>query len=337
MHALFRILLATASLLLGGAAVAGAGQSPPTPPGNDDCLACHGDPDVKRANGTLVAVDAPAFAASRHGQSACVGCHADLAAVTEFPHPDTLKKATCAGCHDIVRATYDDSIHAKAREQSGLNVAPACTNCHGSHDIRGKTDPKSRVFHTQVPATCGVCHEGIKRRYEMGAHAAALNRGDPRAPVCADCHTAHAIQRVDSDRSRLGATAECGSCHLSVVESFTRTFHGKVTQLGSARAAACADCHGAHDILPASNAASTVAPTNLQTTCSKCHPGANARFVRYDPHPNPRNYERSAVLWWANRFYWVLIPGCFGFFGLHSLLWFLRARQESRAHKSGRA
>ena len=35
------------------------------------------------------------------------------------------------------------------------------------------------------------------------------------------------------------------------------------------------------------------------------------------------------MLWWANRFYWVLIPGCFGFFGLHSLLWFWRSRKDA--------
>jgi hypothetical protein len=266
---------------------------------------------------------------------ACVDCHADLATLAEFPHPDTLKKVNCASCHDAVGATYHDSIHARAREKSGLNVAPACADCHGKHDIRGKEDLKGRVSHAQVPATCGACHDGIKTKYDAGVHGAALKSGDSRAPVCADCHTAHAIQRADTDASRLRATAECGSCHASVVESFTRTFHGKVTQLGSARAAACADCHGAHDILRASNPASTVSPKNLQTTCGKCHQGANASFVQYDPHPNPRDYTRSATLWWANRFYWLLIPGCFGFFGLHSVLWFWRSRKEARTPKDG--
>jgi hypothetical protein len=266
---------------------------------------------------------------------ACVDCHADLAALTEFPHPDTLKRVNCASCHEGVGVTYHDSIHAKGRERSGLTVSPACADCHGRHDIRAKSDPISRVAHAQVPATCGSCHEGIKRRYEAGVHAVALKKGDAKAPVCVDCHTAHAIQRVDTEAARLGATAECGSCHGAVVESFARTFHGKVTQLGSARAAACADCHGAHDILRASNAASTVSPRNLQTTCGKCHQGANASFVQYDPHPNPRDYTRSATLWWANRFYWLLIPGCFGFFGLHSLLWFWRSRKEARTPKDG--
>ena len=108
-----------------------------------------------------------------------------------------------------------------------------------------------------------------------------------------------------------------------------------MTQLGSGRAAACADCHGAHDILPKANQASSVSPKNLPATCRKCHQGANASFVQYDPHPNPRDYTRSATLWWANRFYWLLIPGCFGFFGLHSLLWYWRSRREARARKDG--
>ncbi|MEO8256480.1 MAG: cytochrome c3 family protein [Acidobacteriota bacterium] len=333
MRTLFSVLLIAAGLLLGEAPLAVAGQSSPQPPANDDCLVCHGDPEVKRANGTPVAVNGPAFAASRHGPMACVDCHADLATTTEFPHPEALKKVDCASCHGDIGATYRDSIHARAREQSGLNVAPACADCHGRHDILGKADPKSRVAHAQVPVTCGVCHDGIRRRYEMSAHAVALKQADPRAPVCSDCHTAHAIRRTDTDASRLGATAECGACHQSVAEAFTRTFHGKVTQLGSAGAAACANCHGAHDILPASDPASTVSPQKLQATCGSCHEGANASFVQYDPHPDPRDYQRSAALWWANRFYWVLIPGCFGFFGVHSLLWFWRAKRDARANQ----
>jgi hypothetical protein len=336
MRALFRALLTTACLYQGLAAVDSAAQPPPKPPASDDCLACHGDPDTKRANGTPVAVDATVLRASGHGKVECVACHADLAAVTDFPHPDTLKKVNCAACHDAIGMTYHDSIHARARERSGLNVAPACADCHGRHDILAKTDPKSRVYHAQVPATCGSCHEGITRLYNTGVHAAALKKGDPHAPVCSDCHTAHAIQRTDTDASRLGATAGCGSCHGSVAEAFTRTFHGKVTQLGSAAAAACADCHGPHNILPASDAASTVSAKNLQVTCGRCHQGANARFVQYDPHPDPRDYKRSAALWWANRFYWVLIPGCFGFFGLHSALWFWRSRRDARVQKGAR-
>src|SRR6185295_13942727 len=105
MRTLFRALLMTACLVTGSAGAADAQTAAPKAPANDDCLACHGDPDVKRANGTGVAVDAPALAASKHGPTTCVGCHADLAAVTDFPHPDTLKRVNCASCHDAVGAT----------------------------------------------------------------------------------------------------------------------------------------------------------------------------------------------------------------------------------------
>jgi hypothetical protein len=182
-----------------------------------------------------------------------------------------------------------------------------------------------------VPATCGRCHVGIKERYDRGIHAAVLKQGNARAPGCADCHTAHAIQRADTDKWRLSVTAECGTCHASVVESFRRTFHGKVTEMGFGRVAACADCHGAHDILPASDAASMVSRGRLVQTCSKCHQGVNERFIQYDPHPDPRNFTRSPLLWWINRFYTVLIAGCFGFFGLHSLLWFRRSAKDRRS------
>lgn len=333
MSTLLRFAATTFGLVLGCAAAAGAGQAPAAP-ANDDCLACHGDPAAARANGSLVAVDAPTLAASKHGPLACVACHADLAALAEFPHADKLQKVNCASCHDNVGATFHDSIHARARERSGLNVAPTCASCHGKHDILGKADPKSRVAHAQVPATCGTCHDGIKARFDTSVHATALAKGDAKAPVCSDCHTAHNIQRADAEGSRLRSANQCGSCHAGVAAGFARTFHGKASLLGSGVAATCASCHKAHDILPASNPQSSIAPQNLMTTCSSCHQGVSARFVQYDPHPNPDDYERSAVLWWANRFYWVLIPGCFGFFGLHSLLWFWRAKKDAHARRA---
>jgi hypothetical protein len=314
---------------------AGAEQSaaaPPTPkpPANEDCLACHGDHDAKRDDGRSIAVDASAFEQSTHGPLSCVDCHADLATLTEFPHASKLQRVSCGSCHDDIASKYHDSIHAWAKEKAGLVGAPACANCHGTHDIRPHTDTTSRVFRTRVPETCGSCHAGINEKFAAGVHAAALKKNDTRAPSCADCHTAHTIRRVDTDAWRLKVTGECGTCHAQVVDSFRRTFHGKVTELGFTSVAACADCHGAHDILPASNPQSMVAKARLVETCGKCHQGANARFVAYDPHPNPGDYRRSPVLWWANRFYWVLIPGCFGFFGLHSALWFWRARKDGK-------
>ena len=316
-------------------ALPAAGGQSDKPPANEDCLACHGDATAKREDGRSMGVDPALFEASAHGPMACVDCHADLSKLKEFPHADKLAKVECGSCHDDVRSQYRDSIHAYGKEKVGLVGAPACADCHGKHDIKPRADLTSRVYHTRIPATCGSCHAGIKDHFDTSIHAAALKKGDSKAPACADCHTAHTIKRADTDAWRLSVTAECGSCHAEVVDSFRRTFHGKVTELGFTRVASCADCHGAHDILPARDARSTVSKARLVETCGKCHQGANERFIKYDPHPNPRDYNRSAVLWWANRFYWVLIPGCFGFFGLHSALWFWRAARERRRKGGG--
>ncbi len=320
------VLCVVAACLFSTAAA--AGQSAPKPPANEDCLVCHGEADAKRADGRTIALDTKHFEASIHGPLGCVDCHAD--AGKEMPHPDKLAKVACGSCHDDVAGKYRDSMHSWAKEKAGLIGAPACADCHGTHDIMPHTAKTSRVYRDRIPETCGSCHAGVRDKYETGVHAAALKKGAPSAPVCVDCHQTHAITRTDTDAYRLSVTAECGTCHAKVVDSFRRTFHGKVTELGFSRVAACADCHGAHNILPASNPASTISTARLVSTCGKCHQGANEQFVKYDPHPNPQNYSRSAVLWWANRFYWVLIPGCFGFFGLHSALWFWRAARERR-------
>jgi hypothetical protein len=321
----FRLGVSVAAVLV-ASTVAAADQSTAKAPGNDDCLICHGEADAKRADGRSIAVDVKVLEASIHGSLSCVDCHAD--AGKELPHPDKLAKAACGSCHDDVAGKYHDSIHAWAKEKAGLVVAPSCADCHGKHDITPHTVKTSRVYRDHVPATCGTCHAGIREKYDAGIHAASLKKGNGNAPVCVDCHTTHSIQRTDTDKWRLSVTSECGTCHARVVDSFRRTFHGKVTEMGFTRVAACADCHGAHDILPPSDSASMVSKARLVETCGRCHAGASERFVQYDPHPDPSNRARGAVLWWANRFYWLLIPGCFGFFGLHSLLWYLRSRKN---------
>jgi nitrate/TMAO reductase-like tetraheme cytochrome c subunit len=319
------------------AAVAGAQPQAVKPPANDDCLACHGDADAKRENGASIAVDGKVFEASKHGPLACVDCHKDLATVTDFPHPDKLARVDCATCHDAEGAKYHDSIHSWAKEKAGLTaVAPACADCHGKHDIRGTDDKAARVFRANIPATCGSCHQGVLAKYGQGVHAAQRAAGNDKAPVCIDCHTAHSVRRIDTDAARLGVTAECGTCHAESMRTYRDTFHGQVTRLGFVRVATCADCHGAHDIYPKSDARSMVNAANRLTTCRKCHADANANFALYDPHADRHDKARSASLYYTGRFMDGLLLAVFSFFGVHTLLWLGRGLKEKRtARKHG--
>ena len=371
----------------------------PKPPANDDCLACHGDASAVRADGRSVAVAPEAFTGSVHGGLglACVDCHADLATLTELPHADKLKPATCTTCHEApvtqfmtsahamartggnakaatcadchgahditpssdptsrtyhlnvaatcgachgpsggrggapaVLAHFTDSIHGQALARQGLVVAPNCASCHGAHDIKAKSDPASRVHRGTVVETCTTCHAGIRPAYEGGVHAQAVKAGNAKAPVCADCHTAHDIGSVTTDRWQLGIIRECGTCHVQSLRTYRDTFHGKATDLGFTRIAKCADCHGAHDILPASNPRSMVSAERRLTTCQQCHPSANANFSRYDPHADPHDRERNPGLHYATLFMKTLLGSVFAFFGIHTLLWFPRSLQARR-------
>jgi nitrate/TMAO reductase-like tetraheme cytochrome c subunit len=367
-------------------------------PTADDCLACHDDATLKRANGTPLTVPKAAFAASVHGQLNCVDCHADLAHA-ELPHPEKLAKVDCASCHadevalykqsahaaaraggaeiaatctschgthDIrgskdpqsrtyhfniaatcaachgnkdviakghiaagdVATPFADSIHGRGLSRSGLLVAPTCSDCHGPHDIRRKSDPASRVSLANTAATCGKCHEGIALQFAGSVHSSVLAKGNNGAPSCQTCHTAHAIGQAGNAEWQLSVVSQCGTCHEDKLKTYRDTFHGKATKLGFRAVATCADCHGNHRILPASDPASPIARANLVQTCGKCHANASASFVQYDPHADKHNPERNAGLFYASKMMQGLLFGTFGFFGLHTLLWLVRSLKE---------
>jgi nitrate/TMAO reductase-like tetraheme cytochrome c subunit len=236
-----------------------------------------------------------------------------------------------------VFAKYHDSIHGKALEKSGLLVSAKCTDCHGNHDIRRKSDPASGVYRANIPATCGKCHGGIQTLYASGIHGSKLAAGDPRVPVCASCHTAHEIRRTDADAWKLDVLAECGSCHEQSLATYRDTFHGQVTRLGFARVASCSDCHGAHDVYPKADARSSISPEHRVATCRKCHPAASASFAGYDPHADKHDAQRNPALYWTARFMQLLLLGVFVFFGLHTSLWFQRSLRKDPPIKPKKA
>jgi hypothetical protein len=307
-----------------------------------DCASCHSDEtDLHKLSvHAHVRPDGAPVAT-------CASCHGthDIRATTD-PESRThhLKVAqTCAACHDdprlVARGTmrrqvaqaFNDSIHGTVLEKSGLVVAPTCTTCHGSHDVRHHDDPASPVARTRVADTCGKCHQGVAQEFHGGVHAAMLRSGAADAPACQTCHTAHNIARSDNAAWELSVINQCGTCHVERVATFRDTFHGQVTALGSRSVAGCADCHGAHQVLPASDPRSPVAPANLVKTCGKCHENAGSNFVKYDPHADKHDRERHPGLFYTAKFMTFLLAGVFGFFGLHTALWFRREIQVKRA------
>ena len=300
-----------------------------------DCASCHAEA-------------ASSLAASVHAKASeqpCLSCHGDAHAIVPVKDPKSTVYAanlprTCGTCHGDkkfaeqhhlpnVYSEYMDSIHGFALTKDGLLVAATCSSCHGAHDILAPGNPKSRTSRANIPATCGSCHEGIDQQYFAGVHGKALQAGNAEAPVCTNCHTAHEIANVRETSFQMKTTATCGNCHEQRYGTYHDSLHAQVSALGYIETAHCWDCHRAHDILPASDARSTVAKANLVQTCGQCHQGASASFVTYSPHADPHNGRQFPALHASAIFMNLLLASLLGFMALHTVLWFIRSRAES--------
>jgi nitrate/TMAO reductase-like tetraheme cytochrome c subunit len=275
------------------------------------CTDCHGTHDI------LGAKDPASRTNHANIEATCARCHGNEALVT---------KAKLPGGN--IGGKFHDSIHGKALTGAAQGSAPTCNNCHGSHNIRPKSDTASRTNRANVPDTCGSCHTPQRAAYMKGMHGKMRQDGVLAAPGCTDCHSAHGIQQHDAPLFQTEVIKECGTCHTDYLSTYRDTFHGQVTALGFSRMATCASCHGAHDVLPASNPASMVSKQNRVATCQKCHAGASANFASFDPHANRHDKARDPMYYYAAKFMEILLFGVFAFFGIHTVFWFYREARE---------
>jgi hypothetical protein len=280
------------------------------------CVDCHGAHDILRSS------EVASRTAKPNIEATCSKCHGD---------EELARKAKLPGGN--VAGKFHDSIHGRALMGAARASAPTCTGCHGAHTIVQKTDERSRVHRAKIPDTCGSCHTKERQEYSSGRHGKLRQEGNLTAPVCSDCHSAHQIQAHDMPGFQAEAIKECGNCHGDYLKTYRDTFHGQVTALGYTRVATCASCHGGHQILPASDPASAVSPQNRLATCQKCHAGATQNFANIDPHPNRHDPKRSPLLYWTGLGMDGLLIGVFGFFGLHTLLWFFRELRDKLARR----
>ncbi len=287
------------------------------------CATCHGGHDI------LTAHDRNSRTFPLNIVKICGDCHSQHTAKDGKDGPAHIQN-------------YLDSVHGRAVVKGGLSVAATCADCHSNHRVLNGQDARSTVNRANIANTCGRCHTGVSDVYSTSIHGKELAKGNKEAPVCNDCHTAHSITRTDTPNFMLDIVNECGHCHnkpmkgspsgLTLYQSYRESYHGQVTRLGMERAARCSSCHGAHDVKKLDDPASRLNGQNLIETCRQCHPGANAKFALYQPHADPTNMHRSPVLFGVRWYFIIMMSAAFGFFGLHSVLWFARSLYERLKH-----
>jgi predicted CXXCH cytochrome family protein len=251
---------------------------------------------------------------------------------------------TCGNCHGNdamakkhglpnVYPLYMDSIHGFALSKEGLLVAANCQSCHGSHHILSHKDPQSQLTRPTFPRRAEAATQRSTTTYGRRAWQGGRG-GQSEAPVCTDCHTAHAILQPTEAAFRMQSTPICGSCHKDKLSTYRDTFHSQLGSLGGyVETARCWDCHGAHD--DAARLRSALADQQGQPgeDLRQCHAGANLSFVQYQPHANARDRKLNPALYFVRLFMNLLLAGTLTFFVIHTMLWLIRSRATTRSRR----
>ncbi|NQV37796.1 MAG: hypothetical protein HQ509_07315 [Candidatus Marinimicrobia bacterium] len=252
---------------------------------SDDCIDCHElskyDTDIKED-----------ISHSIHEDLECLDCHEDL---DYTPHEDgSTTKVGCDGC----RSCHEDEseeyqAHGRA-EYDTCEDTPQCMDCHGDHDILPSDMKLSKTHPSNLPQTCGVCHENIDlvkeygilkdhpvEIYENSVHGVANldDKGNYEAGTCNDCHstegTAHKIyspNHAESAINHFNIPATCGQCHDGIEKEYNEGIHGILVARGDAESPVCTHCHGEHGIISPDDPRSPVSSTKLaEATCTPCH------------------------------------------------------------------
>ncbi len=176
----------------------------------------------------------------------------------------------------------------------GVHAGLSCGECHRSGSHPSPDDRVSALSAKDVPTSCGRCHQAQLTAYQASSHGRGAAAGNGLSPTCVSCHGSHTVQPVGSEAgsnfaSRISLT--CARCHddpellrqtslpSSAVEGFEATFHGIARFHGMSDVAGCPACHGAHQILPASDPRSTLSRVNVEHTCHACHLDVTAAMI----------------------------------------------------------
>ncbi len=132
----------------------------------------------------------------------------------------------CVACHQVEELPISlGHSMSEWRASSHARSGVACQDCHGgdpsiadvtaAHDgVFPSSDPKSKVSHHQLAATCGACHQEQYEAYKSTVHAHVVE-GDNDAATCLTCHGSMATSYPSPRELR----TRCSVCHERPVQA----------------------------------------------------------------------------------------------------------------------
>jgi predicted CXXCH cytochrome family protein len=213
------------------------------------CLSCHLDDPEIRARTTPSTGFIKAYEESVHGiafqrgntnAANCIDCHNSHEIMGPIDPASSINKfnipQTCGKCHLDISREFQASIHGQSLSK-GNKDAPACTDCHGEHNILRHDDPNAPVAFANVSKeVCSPCHSSVQLAEKYGIasdryktfsdsyHGLALRGGSLEVANCASCHGVHNIKPSydpTSTINKANLVKTCGSCHPGANVNFT--------------------------------------------------------------------------------------------------------------------
>jgi len=228
------------------------------------CKNCH----FANYNKTLDSIHYDLLVKGNRKAPVCTDCHS-AHNVTPPGRPRSHISQTCSTCHTAVYNEYGKSVHGRALVEEENADVPACTDCHGVHNILNSKTPD---FHTDS------------------------------TELCSNCHTNKAMM------DKYGISTRVVQTYLNDFHGTTLTLRKRQSTDAWTDKAVCIDCHGTHNISRVDAPDSPVMKANLVKTCGKCHADAGDNFPaawlsHYEPSPG-----KAPLVYFVKLFYTLLIP-----------------------------
>lgn len=216
------------------------------------CAACHGIHDAVEARQTREAEG------MRRMNALCVSCHEAAELPDRDPHAGSVpcaachaphgtrdvddpasrvaplaQEATCGSCHEEPATRSHRDVHGAALEEAGPvgaaelellggDAPPACTSCHGGHDMATREQDR---FEPGMVERCGGCHVSYRESYFGTYHGKATALGSEIVATCDACHGSHEVYPASepvSAVSEANLVETCRRCHEHARAAFVR-------------------------------------------------------------------------------------------------------------------
>ena len=237
-----------------------------------------------------------------------------LCLMVSFPASSQSHIDQCRSCHETIGDKPSELFKHDVHAEKGIG----CAGCHGGDATKEEMEQamdRSAGFvgvpkGDDISKTCAQCHSNatiMVKKYNSviqrnqsevlatSVHGKLSTTGKEHIAQCTTCHDTHGIVSVKNPTSPvypLNVTKTCAKCHsdatfmqtynpalpVDQLEKYRASIHGMRNTRGDAKVAACAACHGSHDIRSAKDAKSKVYAANLPITCGTCH--TNAQYMK---------------------------------------------------------